>query len=480
LNEFYVKLLRYVIDTDGDTNKSIISQIVGGSFKSVYLSEFDVKQNCFYPTAHADVFDFAVAYFIRYNEIITDDVISNEIMNSPLTSEERKELIDIVIQVSETSFHESEYEYIRSQIIDNYVTNKSVNIYKTGMQQAEESENPLGALDYVTQSIMALKADVVPSRNSLDKTMTLQQLASIKGEEYLSTGAFTSPCASYGWETWDQAYGGLFPEEVTVLAGPKNSFKSGLLQKILMHNMFLGKPVVWATRENSITQNWNRLIAYYTGIALSKINTNVLDDEERKIVLASIEYFKTTTDLKILMVPPTECLTFDMLKMKIQMHFGGENPAFVAMDHIQRMQPKRNYGQKWENIQAVVEESKDFASFFQTAVLTPAHLNRAGGDASDANLTHMQFDSISQIVDNIFMCKPDPDLMWQPPLVGEYVGKPGVLLCTAVRMRNSPKDQVHALEVEPSVGMANEYVVNASFQPERKARRRSSYFDGEE
>jgi len=456
--QYQIKALRYLIDPDGDTKKDIATRISAGGLSGEWFGEFDVKSNTFSPSAYTDIFDFALEYFQRYNELITDDVIRNEIIgDTELRTDQKRDLIELITEICDEPYKPQEFEYVRSKIQDEYVLNYSIHIYKAALKKSSETDDPIGSLDYVQRNITDLKARVNPSKNKLDSSMQLWQLAEIKQAEFDKEGTIIKPTATFGFPKWDMVFGGLFAEEVTVLAGPKNSFKSGLMNRIIIHNIFSGKRVVWATRENSIQQNWNRLMAFMTGIPLTKINTNNLDDLEKSVLRASMQELVDRKD-NVLIIPPTECQTIDMLKSRIQLHFGNENPELIGLDHIGRLQPsRRTSAAKWEKMDAIAEETKDMVSFFQCPLITPAHLNRKGNKGESADLDDVQFDSISQIVDNMFICKPDLERPWEPPEPGEFYGKPGILNCTVARARNQPKGIVLQLEVETSVCMARDY-----------------------
>lgn len=459
IEQYYAKLFRGMIDPDGSTPREQIAQIAAGKLSGELFSDFDAKTNTFGSSDWSDLFDFAVDYYNQYGQLITTDIVRSEVMNdSELKPAHKKRLIEIINQIANEDYVPSEFEFLCSKVQEHYVANYSVHIYKNGLAQAQESSS-LDALEYVQRSITDLKARVSPSRNKLDESMLLWQFAEHKLAEFLDTGQVIKPIAKFGFPKWDAAFGGVFAEEVTILAGPKNSFKSGLMNRIIIHNIFQGKRVVWATKENSVTQNWNRLLAYMTGIPLTKINLGLFTDLERQVFIQAQQELISRKD-QVLLVTPKDCGTILMLKQQIQRAFGDNNPDIVGLDHIGRLKPSnRIYGQSWENMQAVTEETKDFVSYFQTHVISPAHLNRKGNKSGidETSLDDVQFDSISQIVDTMFICKPDTDRPWLPPDPGDYFGKPGILNCKVERARQAPKGMVFQLEVEPSICLARDW-----------------------
>lgn len=465
--ELFIKALRYLIDPDGSTGKEVAAQIQAGALNAEYFSDFSVKENEFVPSEYTILFEVCLDRFERYREVITDDILRGEIVrNKDLTPLEQKAFIDLVKEVCLEDYKPTEFPFIREEIEKAYVSNYTIYTCKKAILQSEENDDPLGSLTYIQRSITDLKSRLTKTKSKTDSTMWLWQLAEEKLKQYNETGSSVSATAEFGFPSWDKRFGGLYPEELTIFAGPKNSFKSGLQNRIVIHNLMIDKKVVWATKENSITQNWNRLLAFMTGIPLSVINAEVFDDRQRKTFVEAMETMRSLKDTKLLIVPPRECHTIQMLQNTILLNFGDDAPDLIAVDHIGRLKPSgRAYGQSWENVAAVVEETKDMLSFFGCPGISPAHLNRGGHKDESSDLNHMQFDSISQIADNIFMCKPDGDKPWKPPVDELSLGEPGVLNCTMTRARNHPKNIVLQLEVEPSVGMAEDYIGSTFHTP---------------
>jgi replicative DNA helicase len=441
-------ILRFLMDIEGSSDLELASDIINSEIiQADYFYDYDPKGNEFYDNAYSSIFEACVEYFKTFATPITDSILEQQIHSTDITAKQKHLYLDSVRQIRRTPLKTAEYKYHRDAVIAGYQKSRALSIFQTAMTKTKVE--PLKAIEYANRALTELvtHTDLLtdPSHTSMD----LAQFARFKRKQYSEMGRFSYPCAEYGFPSFDRSLGGLFPSEITVIAGMYNTGKSFLLQEMVLHNAAKGIPTVWASLENSDNQTWVRLLAHKTRISAMKINNNDLNADEREILEAAIEELSDLQDSCLLIVPPNRAQNPLMLRNEIRRW----NPEtkFVGVDYINRMQSYGYRGSEaYMRVQTVLQELKTYiGQEFNAAVVTPAQLNREGTkDPTKAGLSHMQFNSINQDADNIFVLKHDPDRTWTAPPLGQYYAEPGEVFVELQRARNAPKDLMFKLEVE--------------------------------
>lgn len=440
-------ILRYMVDVDGETDTGSASDIVNGELiQTDFFFEYDPKSNDFYNTAYSSIFDAAQDYYRTFGTPITDSLLEQQVHGTDLQAKDKHTFLEAIRSVRKTPLKPSEYAYHRQALIEGYQKQRALSVLQKTI--AMTKDNPVKAMAYASREFTELthRTDVLldPAHMSMD----LAQFAKFKKKQMLETGRFSHPCGEYGFPSLDRTIGGLFPSEITVLAGSYNTGKSFLLQELALHNAFNGVPTVWASLENSDNQTILRLLAHRTRISLMKINNNDLTEDERAMLVAALEEMENWKDSTLLIVPAQKARNPLVLKNEILRW--NPDTKVCCVDYINRMESYAYRGtEPHVRVQYVLQELKShIGQEVGAAVVTPAQLNREGSKDPSKGLSTMQFNSINQDADNVFILYHDTERQWTAPPAGSYYSEPGEVFMRLDRARNAPKDLLFKLEVE--------------------------------
>lgn len=445
MEQHYYKLLRYLIDTDGSIDCEGARRIVTRGLKSTCLYSYDAKKHEFLSNEFSTIFDFALEYFSIYDSLITDDILFKEITDDNSAVSVKQALIDVVAAVRETEVKITEFDYLYEQIINESSKNRLLQVFSKTVERFDNGT--IEAIEYLQKQTTLISNDTSRNDDPSQNSQSIKAFTQFHIEEFKKDKKFSRPVGQYGLPSLDSMTGGLFAGELTLIAGPPNSGKSFLAQHIALHNSFnVEHKLVYASTENTDEQVWKRLICYITHIPLKKLNLNALTPTEEELVIAAADELMTFGS-DILIVPANRCRNPLMLKNEIESHFGRNQHPLIVVDHMNLMKPVHASGD-WRDMESVCTDLKNIALYFDTAVISPTHMNRKGTKNAEAGITEVQYQSLVQIADNIYSLTEDAEYPCIPPEAGEWTGTPGKLHLRLGRSRNSAKDSHIELEAD--------------------------------
>lgn len=133
---------------------------------------------------------------------------------------------------------------------------------------------------------------------------------------------------TFGTQTLDNRLSGMFPEELTVLAGDQGSGKTAKAIYIARKNSEMGKRVVFVSLEMSAVTLWLRMACGDLGININQVRSNKVSAEVKASVLKrSQELAEQYSDRIIIYEAP-------MTLADIQAASLVERPDLVIVDHV--------------------------------------------------------------------------------------------------------------------------------------------------
>jgi replicative DNA helicase len=238
--------------------------------------------------------------------------------------------------------------------------------------------------------------------------------------------------------------GGLWPAEVTILAGRPSQGKTALALSMLLRSMETGHGILFSLEMNK-KQIIQRFLALVTGINLNKVRGEIpktdIDLHKIKAALDQMKKWK-------LQINDASVSTLDIrMNLRNLVISTKERPSLVVIDYLQLLRPSTTFRENREQqISNMSRGIKAICKDFNVPVLALSQLNRAvfydGSDASP-ELHHLrESGSIEQDADCVLAIHhhkntPDIDLkilkqrngprgtvplFWQPE-IAKFTGK---------------------------------------------------------
>ncbi len=219
-----------------------------------------------------------------------------------------------------------------------------------------------------------------------------------------------------GLQGYDNDIGGLFPNELAVLAARPSMGKSALAAQIFLHSAERGRHALFITLEMSARELATRILSSRAGVDLQRIRTGNLTQEDRRALVDGnadlpVEFMHLVDQSRM----TTAGIRWEVMRLR-QKH----QVDLLVVDYLTRLQPADPRAQRYLQIGAMTGDLKRFALEFNLPVLCLAQLGRGaeGKGETRPRLSHLrESGDIEQDADVVmFLHRPervdrdDPDL----------------------------------------------------------------------
>jgi replicative DNA helicase len=192
-----------------------------------------------------------------------------------------------------------------------------------------------------------------------------------------------SPALMTGLAAVDQALGGLWPAEMTILAGVPGSGKSALASQIGTSLAQAGKPVLLLSREMSSEQLAARIAGQRAGISARSVMRGDFDMlAADRLVLAEKEMHDWPLDIYDCRRTPLR-----VLGAKTRMLLQRKPAALVILDHLlvanpeeQQQDKRRSTGHDASSVSAAAYAQREIAGDFNIPFLVLTQMSRPPSD----------------------------------------------------------------------------------------------------
>lgn len=435
--EVYFKLISYLINTESSGSIELTNQLVDMNLPIQVMYDFNLKTVRFDPTIDSVVFDLCFDYFTKYKELVTKSILTSSIETSlEWSREEKAELIEYIENCCEFPGKPEEFQWCLSELLKFYQKNK---ILETTLTATKELENGSAeALEYLKSSL-----------NLIPETFTEKSVDAIKaitGTEMLqellvhvsNETEIIKPKAYFGWRSWDETVGGLYEEELTLIAGKPSGGKSFFVGEIVFYNAFVKKKkVVYSTNENTKKQFEIRMLSRLSNIPLEKIRKNLLTDKERAFLKELLNDYLKDELRNLIIIPPLSAQTVDSIKRHTELLLD-EAPDLHVVDHLTKLKANVKGVSDWREKEYTCDQLKTLGQEHNCPVISPIHISREGAKNDIIKLSDVQYQSYIQLADNIWVLNDHKDHPSLPPVNGEFEGTPGIIIATVERARTVP------------------------------------------
>lgn len=454
--EAVFKLCSYLISSASTGDEEKARELSSMNLPVQLLDELNTKTIEFEPSIASDIFDIAMDYFNEFGNIITKNILISTIEEDPEWGrEEKKNIISYCENIFAFPGTKEEFKWALNEVYNNYKKNQ---ILETTLSSTKKLEK--GSVD---EALAYLKQ----SSNNIEEKISRVDYESIKavtGTEMLNNlvdylkkdKEIVKPCAHFGWKSWDLEIGGLYPEELSLMAAKPSKGKSFFAIELVFYNAFIKKKrVVYSTNELTKKQFEIRILSRLSHIPLEKIRKNALDDKEKKLLQELLhDYIRDEMD-NLVIIPPLLAQTVSSIKHQTEMLLDAP-PELHVVDHMTMLKSDKKGMSDWEEKQYNCELLKLLAQEHNCAVWSPVHVNRNVATDDIVRLENVQYGSFIQRADNIFVLNDHKDYPSLPPKEGEYEGTPGIMIATIERARSVPAGREKYLMTEFSYASVTE------------------------
>lgn len=191
-----------------------------------------------------------------------------------------------------------------------------------------------------------------------------------------------------GFKKLDEITTGFRPGELIILAARPSVGKSSLAVQMATAASEAGKPVIIFSLEMSEEDVVMRMASTRSGVCLSKIRDNSLDESEMMKYVSSIGQL---SELKVVIKdnPSLSVIKMKSELLKMKRRFGSTGLAVI--DYLQLMETKGKEENRATEIANITRQLKKMSREFSCPVLALSQLSRAADDSnSQPKLSHLR------------------------------------------------------------------------------------------
>ncbi len=428
---------------------------------------YDPKENKMQESVYSILYQAAKSMYDVYNRPPTDTSLTREINSNadPKLMPLKHEINETLTKIRRSGKPKAnEVPHLMTKVFDTFKNNAALqDVQKFLKDKNDKGINP--ALKLLTTNLASL-SNLTKTTRQQEMVMDGAELARHylekleKGEEYVKY------VASYGFPTVDAMTGGMAAGETIYVSADTNAGKSGLVGKIVLHNLMLGKRVLFASNEQSRDETMMRMVAAITGLTINRIKRNQppMAPEEVDRVRQCWKIIEGLGD-RFLIVPNGTFHNVKSLRAILYSRWGEDHGTDLCiMDLIDGLEPSVKVGgATWELRAFAVQELFDFTGEEGFAMLgtTQNVMNTEDGKKKKDKayeLTTSRFKDVTRKLATGFQLSidpydepgtPDPNDLFAPCT-------PGTAILKCVRARGGSKGWETKLRVDHSTSSWNE------------------------
>ena len=384
------------------------------------------------------LFSLAVGYFNKYNGVISDRVLDDQLRRRQLSADELIAIRNLRAEVRREPVGDTaEFDYTVEQILDSHRRRLILGIAEdiAGVGPSRCSPTDLEKLQgRITRQLVDAQTTGVDE--SKEGEMADDADERLEAYEYRKAHPDEAGLIRTGFDAFDVANGGVRRGELLYVIGRKGDGKSVFLIQ-LAHSMWLqGLNVIMFSLEISKDDYQRRIDACTARVDVGGLKRGTLTEDDEKKYRHYIENLKKGLSpggrkvgkLHVVdITAPTPALLRQHVGRLEQLH--GVRYDAVFVDYSQIMKSNVQYDQKRHELTAISLDLKNWAKEENRFIASAAQMNRAGkteGSKSEVDTTHLaESDAVVDNLDYLFsiLSKDDMEGRFETPKVrdGKHV-----------------------------------------------------------
>ncbi len=375
------------------------------------------------PPAAQRMLMLAIGYFNKFNGVITERVLNDQLRRRGLSVDELVVMRNLLAEVKrEKVVDEAELEYIITQLLDAHrrrlILGIAEDIANVGPNRctADDLEKLQGRITKQLVDAQTTGADESRSGEVGDDA-----LDRLEAYEHRKAHPEEMELIRTGWNQFDAANGGVRPGELAYVIGRKGDGKSVFMLQFGHAVWLQGKNVILYSLEISKEDYQRRFDACAARVNVGGLKMGKLSEEEEakyRSYIANLRLGKSPSGKPVGkfhivdLTSPTPALIQQLTEQTEKKH--GVVYDCVIVDYSQLMRSNVQYDQLRHELASIALDLKNYAREHKKFVLTGAQMNRLGASEATKGATTTaaiaEADAVADHADYIFSVFSTSDL----------------------------------------------------------------------
>lgn len=369
------------------------------------------------------IYALLVGYFNRFNGVLTDPVLEDQLRRRSVSADELIELRNLRAEIRrETLADEAEFQYTVDQLLDAHrrrlilgIANDIAGVGPNGCSPADLEK----LQERITHALVA--AQTTGGDEGREGELAADADERLEAYEYRKAHPDEAGIIKTGFAAFDDKNGGVRRGELLYVLGRKGAGKSVMLAQLAINMWLQGLNVIMYSLEISKEDYQRRLDANAANVDVGGLKLGKLTEEDEAKYRRYIEGLKKGLApdgrrVGKLHVVDITAPTPAVLRQHTdrQERLLGVRFDAVFVDYSQLMKSNVAYDQKRHELTAISLDLKNWAKDEHRFIASAAQMNRTGraeGQRGDLDTAHVaEADSVADNLDYIFAILATSDL----------------------------------------------------------------------
>lgn len=340
-----------------------------------------VKQNFFIEekdapfNTHKSLFNVLVKYFLKYQDLPTEETIAKVLLSSPYSAEQQKQILTLYAELQLQPTPNAAFQFLIDDLKQVYSNSLLKQAIREGLDSLEH-EDTTKTLETLKRYIFKIDTDTQDDvsegtiAESVDERQRLYQ--QLKADPTAFVGIPT------GYPTYDSCTGGLKGGELHILSAASSGGKSALLLN-MGYNIHVQskKSVLYVSIEMPKSQLERRYDALDADISYEKLKFGRLTVEEEQRYKA-VQQLQKARPGNFYIYDIQGVCTPAMLSTKIKELSAQYQFDVIIIDYLNIVKADEPAHSLWEEQGKVADDLRKIARSLNKPILTAVQINREG------------------------------------------------------------------------------------------------------
>ena len=362
-----------------ELDKKLISLLISDS--ALFADSLKDIGPEFFQTPYNNIYKLLATFYQRHKKIPSIDIIEEKLLKEKdkiFKNIEHSEELVLELRSTAALSEKQDLEFL----IDEIKNRKGYNSLEVNLPKAVEIAKS-GDIQKAAELLVATGTKIRSTLNTqkIDHSNNHDHLDNLVSK-YKETKEFPSKVwgAKTGFTKLDQATFGILPGELFVVAARPGCGKSMWLLSAAINMFKEGHNIAYVSIEMPRDQMWERAVANYCGLPISKIKEGTLSQEEEEVYYNQLQKFKQASNRFEIIDAPN--VTVPTIAVELDSIIKDYQPDILFVDYLGIIKPTEAKLQDNLAQAAVVEELRGLARSKKIPICTAVQLNRDPNRAS--------------------------------------------------------------------------------------------------
>lgn len=356
-----------------ELDKKLLSLLISDS--ALFADSLkDISADYFHPP-YSNIYKILVKYFSRHKKIPSIDTIEEKLLKEKdkiFKNIENSEELILELRSTTAFVEKQDLEFL----IEEIKNRKGYSSLEVNLPKAVELAK-LGEVEKAAELLVTTGAQIKSTLTTqkIDHTSNHDHIDNLFNK-YKETKEHPSKVwgIKTGFSKLDQATFGILPGELFIIAARPGCGKSMWLLSAAVNMFKQGYNIAYISIEMPRDQMWERTIANYCNLPISKIKEGTLSSEEEEMYFFELQKFKSAQNRFEIIDAPN--VTVPTISIEIDNIIKEYQPDVLFVDYLGIIKPTEVKAQDNLAQAAVVEELRGLARLKKIPICTAVQLNR--------------------------------------------------------------------------------------------------------